>query len=109
MRIAVAREIEPIESRVAATPETVKKMQALGGDVVIEPGAGARSGIPDGEFVAAGATIAGDAVRDADVVLKVRRPASTELAAYKKGALVLALMDPYGEDAAVREMAMAQE
>jgi len=107
MRIAVAREADPIESRVAATPETVKKMMGLGAEVRVEPGAGLKSGIPDGEFAAVGATIAGDACKDADVVLKVRRPTASELSGYKKGALVMALMEPYGQDAALREMANA--
>jgi H+-translocating NAD(P) transhydrogenase subunit alpha len=107
MRIAVAREIDATESRVAATPETVKKMKAFGADIAVEPDAGTKSGIPDAEFAAAGATVTSDAVKDADVVLKVRRPASSELARYKKGALVIAMMDPYGEDAALKAMADA--
>jgi len=107
MRIAVAREIDPTEDRVAATPETVKKMKALGADVAVEPAAGTKSGIPDAEFAAAGATVIEAAAKDADVVLKVRRPAASELAHYKKGALVIAMMDPYGEDAAVKAMADA--
>ena len=107
MRIAVAREIDPTENRVAATPETVKKMKGLGADVAVEPNAGRKSGIPDAEFVAAGATVTNEAVKHADVVLKVRRPAASELARYKKGALVIAMMDPYGEDAALKAMADA--
>jgi H+-translocating NAD(P) transhydrogenase subunit alpha len=107
MRIAVAREIDASESRVAATPETVKKMKALGADIAVEPDAGTKSGIPDAEFAAAGATVTAGAVKDADVVLKVRRPAASELARYKKGALVIAMMDPYGEDAALKAMADA--
>ena len=107
MRIAVARELEPGETRVAATPETVKKMKALGADVAVEPGAGANAGIPDAEFTTAGAAVASGAVKDADVVLKVRRPAPSELSGYKRGALVIAMMDPYGQDTAVREMANA--
>src|SRR5262244_2385990 len=107
MRIAVAREIDPAEDRVAATPETVKKMKALGADVAVEPNAGTKSGIPDAEFAAAGATVTSGAVKDADVVLKVRRPTSSELARYKKGALVIGIMDPYGEDAALKAMADA--
>src|SRR5260370_6950710 len=94
MRIAVAREIDPAEGRVAATPETVKKMKALGADVAVEPGAGVKSGIPDAEFAAAGATVTTGAVGDADVVLKVRRPGPSELAGYKKGPLVIAIMAP---------------
>jgi NAD(P) transhydrogenase subunit alpha len=107
MRIAVAREVDAIESRVAATAETVKKMKGLGADVFVEPGAGTNSGIPDGEFTAAGATVTSDALKDAEVVLKVRRPTASELAVYKKGALVIAMMDPYGQAGAVRDMANA--
>src|SRR5882724_10507170 len=107
MRIAVAREIDPTENRVAATPETVKKMKGLGADVAVEPDAGTKSGIPDAEFAVAGATVTDAAVKDADVVLKVRRPAASELARYKKGALVIAMMDPYDEDAALKAMAEA--
>src|SRR5579864_3533609 len=107
MRLAVARETDPAEDRVAATPETVKKMKALGAEVAVEPGAGLKSGIPDAEFSAAGASVSADAVAGADVVLKVRRPAPGELAAYKKGALVIAVMDPYGNEAALKQMADA--
>jgi H+-translocating NAD(P) transhydrogenase subunit alpha len=107
MRIAVARESDPGENRVAATPETVKKMTALGAEVVVEPDAGTKSGIPDREFAAAGARVAATATNDADVVLKVRRPSTSELAGYKKGALVIALMDPYDQEAAIQAMADA--
>jgi NAD(P) transhydrogenase subunit alpha len=107
MRIAVAREADPAEDRVAATPETVKKMKALGADVAVEPGAGIKSGIPDADFTGAGATVSQDAVKDADVVLRVRRPNAAELAACKKGALIIAIMDPYGNEAALKAMADA--
>src|SRR5438552_5557239 len=107
MRIAVAREADPAEDRVAATPDTVKKFKGLGAEVAVEPGAGVKSGILDGDFAAAGATIAKDAVKDADVVLKVRRPAAAELAGYKKGALVIAIMDPYGNESALKTLAGA--
>src|SRR5580700_329570 len=107
MRISVARETEPDETRVAATPETVKKMKALGADVAVEPGAGIKSGILDADFAAAGATVSQDAVNGADVVLRVRRPGASELAAVKKGALVIAIMDPYGNEAALKAMADA--
>ncbi len=107
MRIAVARETDPAEDRVAATPETVKKMKALGAEVLIEPGAGVKSGILDADFVAAGAAVAPAAVAGADVVLRVQRPSASELAACRKGALVIAIMDPYGNEAAVKAMADA--
>jgi NAD(P) transhydrogenase subunit alpha len=107
MRIAVAREADPAEDRVAATPETVKKMLGLGAEVAVEPGAGIKSGIPDADFTAAGATVSPDAVKGADVVLRVRRPNASELASCKKGALVIAIMDPYGNEAALKAMADA--
>jgi NAD(P) transhydrogenase subunit alpha len=106
MRIFVARESDASEPRVAATPETVKKMQALGAEVAVEPGAGVKSGILDADYAAAGATVA-DAGKDADVVLKVRRPSEAETAGYKAGALVIAIMDPFGNDAALAAMAKA--
>ena len=107
MRIAVARETDTGEDRVAATPETVKKMKGLGADVVVEPGAGIKSGIPDAEFSAAGASVAADAAQGADVVLRVRRPGVAELAACKRGALIIAIMDPYGNEPALKAMADA--
>jgi H+-translocating NAD(P) transhydrogenase subunit alpha len=106
MRIFVARESDAAEPRVAATPETVKKMKALGAEVAVEPGAGVKSGILDQDYMAAGAVIA-DAANDADVVLRVRRPNDPEIARYKAGALVIAIMDPFGHDAALATMAQA--
>jgi len=107
MKIAVAREIDPSEPRVAASPDTVKKYKALGFDVAVEPGAGITSGLPDSEFTAAGAAVSAEAVKDADVVIKVKRPEASELANYKRGALVVAIMDPYGHEAAIKAMADA--
>ena len=107
MKIAIAAETDPAEPRVAATPDTVKKLVALGAEVVVQRGAGTRSGIPDADYEAAGATIGEAVVKGADVVLKVRRPAPNELSDYKKGALVIAIMDPYGNEAALKQMADA--
>src|SRR5215211_5688883 len=107
MKIAVAKEIDPSEPRVAASPDTVKKFKALGIDIAIEPGAGVKSGLPDSEFTAAGASVSADALKDADVIIKVKRPEPSELANYKRGALVIAIMDPYGNDAALKAMAEA--
>jgi NAD(P) transhydrogenase subunit alpha len=107
MKIAVAREIDPAEPRVAASPDTVKKFKALGADVAVEPGAGIKSGLPDSEFAAAGAAVSADALKDADIVIKVKRPEPSELSQYKRGALVIAIMDPYGNDAALQAMAEA--
>jgi proton-translocating NAD(P)+ transhydrogenase subunit alpha len=107
MKIVVAAESDAGEPRVAATPETVKKMIALGAEVAVEPGAGVKSGILDADFAAAGAAVARDAFSSADIVLKVRRPQAAELARLKKGAFVIALMDPFGNEAALRAMAEA--
>jgi proton-translocating NAD(P)+ transhydrogenase subunit alpha len=107
MKVAVAAEVEAGEPRVAATPETIKKIIALGADVAVEPGAGIKSGIPDAEYSAAGATVTADAVGGADIVLKVRRPQAAELARYKRGAIVIGIMDPYGHDDALRAIADA--
>src|SRR2546423_1391273 len=108
MKVAVPAEIEA-EPRVAATPDTVKKLKAYA-DVVVQSGAGLASGILDSDYEAAGATIAqsaADTCHDADVILKVRRPAGQELSAYKPGALVLAIMDPFGNEPALAAMAKA--
>jgi NAD(P) transhydrogenase subunit alpha len=107
MKIAVPAEADEIEPRVAATPDTVKRMRALGAEVVVETGAGAGAGVPDAEYEAAGAAVARgeDAVRDADVILKVRRPNASEADRYKRGALVIGIMDPFGNEAAIAELA----
>jgi H+-translocating NAD(P) transhydrogenase subunit alpha len=110
MKVAVPAEADQDEPRVAATPDTVKKLKGLGADVVVQSGAGVKSGVLDTDYEAAGATIsanAADTVSDADVVLKVRRPSADEVATYKSGALVFAIMDPYGNEAALADMAKA--
>jgi NAD(P) transhydrogenase subunit alpha len=107
MRIAIAAEADRAEPRVAGTPETVKKLKALGAEVAVARGAGLASGILDADYEAAGATIGDNVSKDADVVLKVRRPGASELAAYRRGTLVIAIMDPYGNEAALKQMADA--
>ena len=84
MRIAIARETDAGEPRVAATPETVKKFKALGAEVAVARGAGIASGISDAEYEAAGAEIGENVTKTADLVLKVRRPAANELGGYKQ-------------------------
>ena len=104
----IPKEVDAAEPRVAASPETVKRLVGLGFEVVVEAGAGLGSRIVDEEFVKAGAATgkASDAGR-ADLVLKVRRPTEEELKGYKPGAAVIATMDPYGNDAAVAALARA--
>ena len=107
MKIAVAAESDKAEPRVAGTPETVKKLIGMGAEVAVEPGAGVQSGILDADYTAAGATVSKDAAKAADVVLRVRRPSPEELLLYKEGALVIAIMDPYGNEVALKGMADA--
>jgi len=110
MKIAVPAELAEAESRVAATPETVKKLIALGADVVVQAGAGARSRFLDADYQAAGAKVlktASAVVKDADIVLHVRRPDAKELNAVKSGALVIGVMDPYGNEEAIGALAAA--
>jgi NAD(P) transhydrogenase subunit alpha len=110
MRIAVPAETEAQETRVAASPETVKKYIALGAQVTVQSGAGKSAGVTDGEYSAAGATIAAnakEALAEADLVLTVRRPSTAILSAIKRGAHVISIMDPYGQEAALNAMAAA--
>ena len=104
MKIAVAKERRAHERRVAASTDTVKKLIALGAQVVVEAGAGEASSISDADYEAAGAAIAPDyaaAVGAADVVLKVRRPlagndgSADELAPLSAGTVLLCLMAPH--------------
>jgi NAD(P) transhydrogenase subunit alpha len=110
MLIAIPAENDPAEGRVAATPETVKKFAGLGAEVRVQTGAGLKSGIPDQDYAAAGATIVPStaaAVRDADIVLRVRRPSAADIAGAKQGAAVIAVMDPYGHIDALQSLASA--
>jgi NAD(P) transhydrogenase subunit alpha len=109
-RIAIPKERRSGETRVAATPETVKKLKALGVDVVVEKGAGAAARFSDKDYEAAGASIAADeaaALKDADVVLKVRGPEAGEIAMMKKGAILAALLNPYAEKDMAAKLAAA--
>jgi NAD(P) transhydrogenase subunit alpha len=106
--VFVAKEYLPDESRVAASAETVKKMVAMGLRVVVEAGAGLTSRILDSDYEKVGATIGSPtSANDADVILKVRRPVADELKNYNSGAVVIAIMDPYGNEAAVSDLAKA--
>ncbi|MTD94290.1 Re/Si-specific NAD(P)(+) transhydrogenase subunit alpha [Hyphomicrobium sp. xq] len=107
--VTIAVTAEPAdEPRVAVSPETVKKLVGLGATVKVEAGAGARSRFSDETLRAQGAEIAptaADALRDADILLKVRRPSAADVAALKPGALVIAMLDPYGDRAALQALA----
>ncbi len=98
MKIAIPKEQRPDEARVAASPETVKKLINLGFEVAVEAGAGLGAAIPDEAYEKAGAQIAADATvafGNADVIAKVRRPLPGETKGLKAGALVVCIMDPF--------------
>jgi len=98
--IAVTRERREGETRCAVTPETVKKLIALGATVSVEAGTGIGSSIPDADYAEAGATVKPDTravLEGADIVLKVRGPTAQETSALKPGAIVVAMLDAYRE------------
>ena len=106
--IAVTKERRAGETRVAAVPETVKKLIASGYSVVIESGAGVAAAYPDADYAAAGATIAKtlkDALAKADILFKVRGPEADEIKALKAGTLVCATLNPYMERPALEALA----
>jgi NAD(P) transhydrogenase subunit alpha len=109
MRIAIPPETDADETRVAVTPETVGKLIKLGATVAVARGAGLKSGIPDADYADAGAELAdaAETTRGADIILKVRRPKPEELGAYPSGALLIGVMDPYGQTAALQQIAAA--
>ena len=97
MKVAIVKERRAHERRVAATPDTVKQMVALGVDVAVETGAGGEAGFADASYAAAGAKISPDesaALGDADIVLKVQRPDADELGRIKRGAALIGLLAP---------------
>jgi len=106
MRIGIPAEVYPGETRVAATPETVKKLTTGGRhSVIIETNAGAGASIPDTSFAAAGASLgcAADVYQTADIILKVRRPVDSELPSFRRGAILIGLLSPHeGAEALAR-------
>jgi NAD(P) transhydrogenase subunit alpha len=109
MLIGVVAETDPLETRVAASAETVKRFVGLGAEFVVQHGAGLSAGVTDADYEGAGARMAATAevLSGADVLLKVRRPSGIELTQIKRGALVVAIMDPYGHIPAIEAMAKA--
>lgn len=97
MKLAVLKEHRPYETRVAATPETVKKLSALGFTITIEHGAGASAHFPDRAYEAAGAILAStakEALQGAEVVLKVQAPLANEVELLPEGTLLIGMLNP---------------
>jgi NAD(P) transhydrogenase subunit alpha len=105
MKIAVLRETQAGETRVAATPDTVKRLIGFGAGLVVEPGAGLGAGIADADYVTAGATLAPDPAAGADIVLAVRRPEPARLAGANPGALLIGTLDPHSAETALSGLA----
>jgi H+-translocating NAD(P) transhydrogenase subunit alpha len=106
VKIAVLKESAPGETRVAATPETVKKFVGLGHSVTVQAGAGVAASAPDEQYKTAGAEISVDGgVGGADLVLKVRRPTDGEVGAMRAGAGFCALLEPYGDRGVIDALA----
>jgi len=109
LRIAVLKESAPGETRVAATPETVKKIIGLGHSVTVQTDAGAAASYPDQLYKDAGAELAADGgVGAADLVVKVRRPHESEIGALKAGSGFVSLLEPYGDKALIDKLAAAK-
>jgi len=100
MRIGIPAETIAGETRVAATPETVKKLVATGHKVSVQIGAGVGASIPDSEYHAVGATMvsAADIYAQAEILLKVRPPSADELSKLNKGAVLVGLLNPHNAD-----------
>ena len=105
MKLAIPTETLAGESRVAASPDTVKAYVKKGLDVLVQTGAGAGAHISDDAFAAAGAKIVKDGFGEADIVLGVRRPSEEMLHSLKKGALLIAGLEPYGDRAGLEAIA----
>ena len=109
MRIAVPREAENWETRVALTPEGVRKLSGRDGiEIVVEAGAGETAGFPDTEYAESGAVVSQDhegLLRAADIILRLNKPTSPEVALLKKGALHISFLDPYNERELVESLA----
>ena len=98
MNIGIPTEIREHECRVAATPETVKKMVALGCHVIVQKGAGERASVTDAAYLVAGATlVSAKDVYKADVILKVRAPEAGEITAMQAGTVLIGLLEPFNQ------------
>ncbi len=109
VKIAVLKETAAGETRVAASPETVKKFIALGASVSVESGAGLLASVSDAEYEAMGASIGASpaVLKDADIILGVQGPDPKALKGFAPGAWLVAGLDPFGQRARVDEYAKA--
>ena len=98
LTIGIPAEIKDHENRVAATPETVKKMVALGCQVIVQKGAGERANVTDSAYLTAGAIlVSAKDVYQANIILKVRAPEPNEISAMPAGTALIGLLEPYNQ------------
>gem|GEM_PF-1569423 len=109
VKIAVLKETAPGETRVSASPETVKKFIALGASVSVESDAGASASIANSDYEGAGASVGSlsSVLKDADIILGVQGPDPKALAGMKSGAWLVAGLDPFGQRSRVDAYAKA--
>jgi len=108
IKLAVLKETKSNEKRVAATPDTVKKLITLGCFVTVESGAGEQASISDQHYKDAGATIAktaAEALKKAQIILKVQAPDEADLKAYPAESLVIGLLSPFGNETYLKKLA----
>ena len=107
MRIAVLKELAPGETRVAATPETVKKFIGLGAELAVETGAGEAASIADADYTAAGASVGSraDVLKGANIILGIQGPDPKDLKGFAEGAWLAAGLNPFGERARIDDYA----
>jgi NAD(P) transhydrogenase subunit alpha len=108
--IAVTKERRAGETRVAVTPDSIKKLIGMGFSVVVETGAGTEAACPDADYAAAGATVAktlATTLKGADVLFKVREPSAEEIKALKPGAVVCGQFNPHTDKATLAALAKA--
>jgi H+-translocating NAD(P) transhydrogenase subunit alpha len=105
MRVGVPKESAPGERRVALVPESVGRLAAAGTEVAIETGAGAAAGYPDTAYTEAGATVAADAYAGAELIARVRKPGSDELARLTEAIVLVGFLEPLSDREGIERLA----
>jgi proton-translocating NAD(P)+ transhydrogenase subunit alpha len=111
MRIFVPKEVDPIETRVAVLPGVAGKLASFGAKIEVEQGLGSRLNYTDSNYEQVGATVSCDRIRslkEADLVLRIRKPPLDEIHALKRGCIHVSLLDPFNEPELVHRLARAQ-
>ncbi|MGZ3721032.1 MAG: NAD(P)(+) transhydrogenase (Re/Si-specific) subunit alpha, partial [Bdellovibrionota bacterium] len=108
MRIGIPKETRPGETRVAATPDSIKKLKKKNFTVAVESGAGLAAHYTDEAYIAAGAEIvSADAAFACEAVTKIHKPNASELKKLKNGAVLISLLEPYLKDGTFESLAAA--